>query len=122
MRNLTRITLDPTVMGGKPCIRGTRVTVGTLVGLVASGKTIEGVRFVILNREQLDSVRLGLELAYALEKLYPGKIDFQACRFLIGNADAIQALKAGVEPRAIEDRIADQVRKFEERRRPHLLY
>lgn len=43
MRNLTRITLDPMVMGGKPCIRGTRVTVGTLVGLVASGKTIEGV-------------------------------------------------------------------------------
>ncbi len=33
----TRITLDPDVMGGKPCIRGLRVTVGTLVGLVASG-------------------------------------------------------------------------------------
>jgi uncharacterized protein (DUF433 family) len=29
--------MDPLVMGGKPCIRGTRVTVGTLVGLVASG-------------------------------------------------------------------------------------
>ena len=43
MRNLTRITLDPTVMGGKPCVRGTRVTVGTLVGLVASGKTTEEV-------------------------------------------------------------------------------
>lgn len=32
-----RITLDPTVMGGKPCIRGMRVTVGMIVGLVASG-------------------------------------------------------------------------------------
>jgi uncharacterized protein (DUF433 family) len=32
-----RITRDPEVMGGKPCIRGMRVTVGTLVGLVASG-------------------------------------------------------------------------------------
>jgi len=32
-----RLTLNPLVMGGKPCIRGTRVTVGTLVGLVASG-------------------------------------------------------------------------------------
>jgi uncharacterized protein (DUF433 family) len=30
-------------MGGKPCIRGTRVTVGTLVGLVAAGRTIEEV-------------------------------------------------------------------------------
>ncbi len=37
MRNLTRITFDPNVMGGKPCIRGLRVTVGTIVGLVASG-------------------------------------------------------------------------------------
>ena len=37
MRNLTRITLNPRVMGGKPCIRGLRVTVGTIVGLIASG-------------------------------------------------------------------------------------
>lgn len=34
---LTRITFDPQVMGGKPCIRGLRVTVGTIVGLVAAG-------------------------------------------------------------------------------------
>ncbi len=31
-----RVTFDPTVMGGKPCIRGMRVTVGTIVGLLAS--------------------------------------------------------------------------------------
>ena len=37
MQYLTRITRDPNVMGGKPCIRGMRVTVGTLVGLMASG-------------------------------------------------------------------------------------
>lgn len=37
MKNLTRITLDPDVMGGKPCIRGMRVTVGMIIGLVASG-------------------------------------------------------------------------------------
>ncbi len=37
MQNLTRITFNPQVMGGKPCIRGMRVTVGTIVGLVASG-------------------------------------------------------------------------------------
>jgi uncharacterized protein (DUF433 family) len=37
MKNLTRITFDPQVMGGKPCIRGLRVTVGTIVGLVAAG-------------------------------------------------------------------------------------
>ena len=37
MSALTRITLDPNIMGGKPCIRGLRVTVGTIVGLVATG-------------------------------------------------------------------------------------
>ncbi|MDI6792545.1 MAG: DUF433 domain-containing protein [bacterium] len=37
MRNLRRITFDLNVMGGKPCIRGLRVTVGAIVGLVASG-------------------------------------------------------------------------------------
>lgn len=46
MQNLTRITFDPKVMGGKPCIRGLRVTVGTVVGLVASGYS---------NREILDA-------------------------------------------------------------------
>jgi len=39
---LTRITFDPDIMGGKPCIRGMRVTVGMIVGLVASGNTKEG--------------------------------------------------------------------------------
>ena len=43
MEPLTRITIDPEVMGGKPCIRGMRVTVGTIVGLIATGKTVEDV-------------------------------------------------------------------------------
>jgi uncharacterized protein (DUF433 family) len=37
MKQFTRITFDPEVMGGKPCIRGLRVTVGAIVGLMASG-------------------------------------------------------------------------------------
>ncbi|MEX2443114.1 MAG: DUF433 domain-containing protein [Alkalispirochaeta sp.] len=32
-----RIVLDPEVMGGRPCVRGTRVTVGLIVGMIASG-------------------------------------------------------------------------------------
>ena len=43
MRNLTRITFDPNVMGGKPCIRGMRVTVGAIVGLVAAGYSVAGI-------------------------------------------------------------------------------
>ena len=39
MTPLKRISRDPAVMSGKPCIRGLRVTVGTVVGLLASGRT-----------------------------------------------------------------------------------
>ena len=39
MKSFSNITLDPQVMGGKPCIRGMRVTVGTIVGLLATGRT-----------------------------------------------------------------------------------
>ena len=38
MDQLSRITLDPAVMGGKPCIRGLRVTVATIIGLLAAGR------------------------------------------------------------------------------------
>jgi uncharacterized protein (DUF433 family) len=40
---LERITLNPQLMGGKPCIRGLRVTVGTVVGLVATGYSAEAI-------------------------------------------------------------------------------
>ncbi len=86
------------------------------------GKWIEGVRFVILNREQFNSVRLGLEIGYALQKLYPGKIDFESCRLLIGNRAVIDALKAGEDPRTIEQRLEPGVHSFLDRRRAYLLY
>ena len=43
MKPLARITFDPKVMGGKPCIRGMRVTVGTIVGLVAAGHSFADI-------------------------------------------------------------------------------
>ncbi len=39
MKHLDRIVLNPGVMGGKPCIRGLRVTVGNVVGMLAAGRT-----------------------------------------------------------------------------------
>ena len=39
MKTLDRIRFDPQVMGGRPCVRGLRVTVGTITGLVATGHT-----------------------------------------------------------------------------------
>lgn len=54
MRNLTRITFDPAVMGGKPCIRGLRVTVGTLVGLVAAGHSTADIMHAYPYLEESD--------------------------------------------------------------------
>ena len=68
------------------------------------GVRIEGVRFVVTNRELFDSTRLGLELAAALEKLYPGKIDFSACARLIGSDDVIRRLEAGEDPARLSSR------------------
>ena len=43
VNELPRITADPEVMGGRPCIRGMRVTVGTIVGLLATGHSREEI-------------------------------------------------------------------------------
>jgi len=85
-------------------------------------RPLEGVRFVIVNREQFSAVRLGLEVAYALGKLYPGKIDIESCRRLIGNRKVIDSIKSGEDPRSIEQQIEIELSAFEERRRLYLLY
>ena len=40
-QQLSRISTNPEVMGGKPCIRGMRVTVGMIVGVLAAGRSVE---------------------------------------------------------------------------------
>lgn len=56
MQTLTRITFNPEIMGGKPCIRGMRVTVGTILSLLASGRTREEIlkAYPYLEAEDID--------------------------------------------------------------------
>lgn len=63
---ISRITLNPAVMGGKPCIRGLRVTVSTILGLLASGHSRERIlqAYPYLEPEDIDAV-----LAYAAWRL-----------------------------------------------------
>lgn len=86
------------------------------------GKDVEGVRFVITDREAFDSARFGIELAAALEKLFPGKIDFEKCRYLIGDRQSLADLKADRDATAIWTAAQEQARQFVERRKPYLLY
>jgi len=55
MENLERITFDPNVMGGKPCIRGMRVTVDTILGLLTAGHTEDRIlqAYPYLEREDI---------------------------------------------------------------------
>jgi uncharacterized protein YbbC (DUF1343 family)/CubicO group peptidase (beta-lactamase class C family) len=87
-----------------------------------SGKTVQGVRFVITDREAFQSVRLGIELGVALEKLYPSKIQWDVTERLIGNRSAVADLKGGKEPRNIEQALEESLRGFREHRAKFLLY
>jgi uncharacterized protein YbbC (DUF1343 family) len=89
---------------------------------VFKGLKIEGVRFVVTNRELLDATRLGLELAVAMEKLYPGKIDITGLKRLIGSDDVIHRLAAAEDPRTIEESYQEAVEAFAAMRAKYLLY
>lgn len=61
-----RITHDPAVMGGKPCIRGMRVTVGMIVGQIGAGVTIDELleAYPYIEREDvLEALRYAAWLA-----------------------------------------------------------
>ena len=63
---MARITFDPNVMGGKACIRGLRVTAGTVLGLLAAGHGPSEIidAYPYLEREDIDAA-----LAYAAWRL-----------------------------------------------------
>lgn len=87
-----------------------------------AGKQVEGIRFVVTDRQSFDSVRLGLEVATALQKLYPGKISFDACKWLIGSQAVIERIKAGNNAQQVDTDIAKELPEFLERRKRFLLY
>ncbi|MDR3700295.1 MAG: DUF1343 domain-containing protein [Candidatus Sulfopaludibacter sp.] len=86
------------------------------------GVRIEGVRYEITNRDVFDSTRLGLEIAVAIEKLYPGKLDYALGKRLIGSDDAIRRIQAGEDPRTIQASWQDALSAFLKVRTKYLLY
>lgn len=75
MTPLDRITHDPLVMGGRPCIRGMRVTAGTILGLLAAGKSNAEIlaEFPALEPEDISAV-----LAYAAWRAEEMELPLQA--------------------------------------------
>jgi uncharacterized protein YbbC (DUF1343 family)/CubicO group peptidase (beta-lactamase class C family) len=88
-----------------------------------AGKEIPGIRFVLTDRDQFSAVRLGMELAVAFQKLYPGKIDWEVNRFLIGSRELVDALKkGGGDARLLADHLDALNEKYLARRARYLLY
>jgi uncharacterized protein (DUF433 family) len=73
--NLDRITFDPQMMGGKPCLRGMRVTVGTIVGLVATGITFDKI---LIAYPYLEMEDIKQALSYAAWRSEEIEMPFQA--------------------------------------------
>jgi len=74
MADLDRIVQDPGLMGGKPCIRGMRVTVGMIVGQIGAGRSIEQLLadYPYLEREDvLQALRYAAWLAEQREVTLP---------------------------------------------------
>jgi uncharacterized protein YbbC (DUF1343 family) len=86
------------------------------------GVRIEGLRYELTNREIFDSTRLGLEIAVAMQDLYPGKIDFTLGKRLIGSDDAIRRIQAKENPRTIQASFEDALQNFLKVREKYLIY
>jgi uncharacterized protein YbbC (DUF1343 family) len=86
------------------------------------GELCEGVRVVLTNRDAMESLLLGMEIASALGKLYPGKFEAAKMIVLIGNASTIKLLEAGEDPVAILATWDKDIEEFQKIREQYLLY
>ena len=71
MFSLDRITRNPEVMGGKPCIRGMRVTVGMIVGLVANSHSAAEILSAYPYLEEEDLRQALAYAAWRVEEIEP---------------------------------------------------
>jgi uncharacterized protein YbbC (DUF1343 family) len=90
-------------------------------GLYA-GQVCEGARVVVTHRASFESMRMGIEIAAALAKLYPGNFDVSKMIALVGNAETIAQLKAGTSPAAIVASWSADLEAFRKMRAKYLLY
>jgi uncharacterized protein YbbC (DUF1343 family) len=86
------------------------------------GQPCQGVRISLKDRNRLDSVRLGVEILCALQRLHPGQFEIDKAIHLLGSRAAVQAIKEGQDPEAIVASWQPQIEEFQRRRQPYLLY
>ena len=87
-----------------------------------AGQLCHGVNLLVTARNDIDSPELGLELASALTKLYPGYFQLSGIARLLANSSVLEALKAGKDPLRLQEEWQADLSRFEEERKPYLLY
>jgi uncharacterized protein YbbC (DUF1343 family) len=87
-----------------------------------SGQRCGGVAIRITDRFAVRSMRVGLEIAAILQKLYPKQFDTSKLLELVGNADTVQQLQAGTAPEKIVASWAPALTAFDQVRRKYSLY
>ncbi len=92
-----------------------------VVGLY-SGQRCGGVAIRIIDRFAVRSMRLGLEIAAILQRLYPKEFNSAKLIELVGNADTIQQLQSGVAPDKIVASWSDSLAAFDKVRRRYFFY
>jgi uncharacterized protein YbbC (DUF1343 family) len=86
------------------------------------GRTCQGVRVRLVDRNNFDGPAFGIELASALYNLYPGKFDFGNTLGMIGSREVLQAIKNRVDPRQIRQGWQAGLAIFLQKRQKYLLY
>jgi len=81
-----------------------------------------GVNLIVIDRNALDSVELGLEVASALQHLYPDKYKIAALDRLMVSKASLDAIAAGQDPRRVAEDWQEQIERFEAVRAKYLIY
>ncbi len=86
------------------------------------GQEVEGLEVQVLDRNKIDSVRVGLEIVAAAIKLYPGKFDVKQTLRLLGSDYAAARLERGESGTAVNQSIQGDLAAFKKMRQAYLLY
>jgi len=92
------------------------------IGGPHSGERCSGVSVRVTDRFVVRSMRLGLEIAEILQRLYPKDFDTDKLVGLLGNAGTVQQIKDGVPPEKIVASWSDALASFDQVRRKYYLY
>jgi len=133
-----RGTETPFEQFGAPWINGEEVAVALnerhLAGLrfanqpfipvtgLHSGQRCGGVAVRITDRQAVRAMRMGIEIATVLRKFYPEKFDPEKLLILVGNAETIRDLQAGMSPEKIVESWSGDLNTFEQARKQYFLY